>query len=102
VAGERVSLLLRDALFEEGRDIGRHDELQRVADDAGLPGLLDPVEAVVEDWHEGLRRGVVGSPHFFVAGSDFFCPSLDIRRVDDHLQIAADPAGLDELVALVA
>jgi 2-hydroxychromene-2-carboxylate isomerase len=102
VAGERVSLLLRDALFEQGRDIGRHDELQRVADDAGLPGLLDPVEVVVEDWHEGLRRGVVGSPHFFVAGSGFFCPSLDIRRVDDHLQIAADPAGLDELVALVA
>jgi predicted DsbA family dithiol-disulfide isomerase len=101
-SGERVSLLLRDALFEHGRDIGRRDELQRVADAAGVPGLLAPVQAVTEEWREGRRRGVVGSPHFFVAGADFFCPSLDIRRVGDHLEVAADPAGLEELVALVA
>jgi predicted DsbA family dithiol-disulfide isomerase len=100
--GERVSLLVRDALFERGRDIGRRDELQLVADAAGLPGLLAPHDDVIDEWHEGRRRGVVGSPHFFVAGADFFCPSLDIHRVAGRLEISADPAGLDELVALVA
>jgi hypothetical protein len=45
---------------------------------------------------------VVGSPHFFVAGADFFCPGLDIHRAGDRLEISADPAGLEELVALVA
>jgi 2-hydroxychromene-2-carboxylate isomerase len=101
-SGERVSLLLRDALFDRGRDIGRRDELQRIADAAGVPGLLAPVQAVVDDWREGRRRNVMGSPHFFVAGADFFCPSLDIRRVGNDLEVSADPTGFDELVALVA
>jgi len=101
-AGERVSLLVRDALFEHGRDIGRRDELQRVADLAGLPGLLAPAHEVIDEWHEGLRRGVVGSPHFFVAGADFFCPSLAIRREGGRLDVSADPAGMEHLLALVA
>ena len=36
--------------------------------------------AVVADWHEGGRRGVLGSPHFFCGGTDVFCPSLDITK----------------------
>ena len=100
--GERASLLVRDALFEHGCDIGRRDELQRVADAAGLPGLLAPAHDVIDEWHDGLRRGVVGSPHFFVAEADFFCPSLDIRREGGHLEISADPERLGQLLALVA
>ena len=34
--GERVSLLLRDALYEEGRDISQPEELARIADQAGM------------------------------------------------------------------
>jgi hypothetical protein len=32
------------------------------------------------DWHEGRRRGVLGSPHFFCGGTDVFCPTLDITK----------------------
>ena len=35
---------------------------------------------VLADWHEGERRGVLGSPHFFCGDADLFCPSLDITK----------------------
>ena len=38
------------------------------------------------DWEEGRCRGVVGSPYFFLGREGFFCPSLDIERVDGHLR----------------
>ena len=51
--GERVSLALRNAFFEEGRDIAKQDELDRVAASVGLPTGLHAVESVHADWHEG-------------------------------------------------
>ncbi len=79
--GERVSFGLRDALFEEGRDISDPVVLEGLAHDlgVGMPGESDRV-AVVADWHEGQERGVLGSPHFFCGGTDVFCPSLDINK----------------------
>src|SRR5581483_5225611 len=55
--GERVALALRDALFEEGRDIAAADVLLDIAEGAGI-GLPDHGgrECVVEDWHEGQQR----------------------------------------------
>ncbi len=48
---------------------------------------------------KGARRGVVGSPHFFTPGGDFFCPSLDVSRdAHGHLRISADPDGFDAFV----
>ncbi len=97
--GEAVALELRDLLFEQGRDIGDTDLLASVAaahdlslDEAGSD------ELVRADWSEGQDRGVIGSPHFFTAGGDFFCPALDVRRVDGHLRITADPEGFDRFV----
>jgi predicted DsbA family dithiol-disulfide isomerase len=99
-AGEAVSLALRRALFDEGRDIADPAVLAEVGAAVGI-GL--PVEAddttVRADWAEGVERGVQGSPHFFVPSSDdddgFFCPSLDISRDDaGHLHISSDPAEL--------
>jgi len=46
---------------------------------------------VLADWQEGRARGVIGSPHFFVGDESWFCPSLDIRRVDGRLLIRSDP-----------
>jgi predicted DsbA family dithiol-disulfide isomerase len=90
-AGEQVSLALRAALFEEGRDIADPGILATIARMArlDLPGD-DAEQAVVADWQEGQRRGVVGSPHFFVDGRGFFCPTLAISRVDHHLRITSD------------
>jgi len=79
--GERVSFALRDALFEEGRDISDPVILEYLAHDLGvvMPGESDRAD-VVADWREGQRRGVLGSPHFFCGDTDVFCPSLDITK----------------------
>lgn len=79
--GERVSFALRDALFEEGRDISDPTTLENLAHDLGvlMPDASDR-DAVLADWHEGQRRGVLGSPHFFCGEADVFCPTLDISK----------------------
>jgi predicted DsbA family dithiol-disulfide isomerase len=81
VLGERVSFALRDALFEEGRDISDPLILEDLAHDLGvdMPDESDRA-AVRADWNEGAQRGVLGSPHFFCGDADVFCPSLDITK----------------------
>lgn len=94
--GERVSFALRDALFEEGRDISDPVTLERMAHDLGvdMPDDTDRA-AVLDDWHEGQRRGVLGSPHFFCGQTDVFCPSLDITKDPaEGLSVARDISGL--------
>jgi len=99
--GERVSFALRDALFEEGRDISDRGTLEDLARDLGvaMPDESDHA-AVVADWHEGGRRGVLGSPHFFCGGTDVFCPSLDITKDPEQgVAIVRDAARLTEFLA---
>ncbi len=82
---EEVGMALRDAVFEQGLDIGRPEVVQAVADRFGLTPLdADATAAAVHaDWDEGKQRGVVGSPHFFTAdGGSWFCPGLAISRDD--------------------
>ena len=76
-----MSFALRDALFEEGRDISDPVTLEYLAHDLGvvMPDESDRA-AVLADWDEGQRRGVLGSPHFFCGDTDVFCPSLDITK----------------------
>jgi predicted DsbA family dithiol-disulfide isomerase len=99
-AGERVALALRWALFEEGRNIAAPDVLLDVAVSAGI-GLPEPCEQdrVREDWAEGQRRGVIGSPHLFIGSSDYFCPSLRIDHVDGHLRITDNRDAFDSFLA---
>ena len=98
--GERVSLAVRHALFEEGRDIAKTPVLADIARAHSVMAVERRDEAtVVEEWHEGEQRGVRGSPHFFVDGDGFFCPFLDISRVGDDLCIRTDPIGFDRFVA---
>ncbi len=98
--GERISFALRNALFEEGRDISDRATLQQLAHHHGvvMPDESDRVY-VVADWHEGQRRGVLGSPHFFCGYSDAFCPSLDITKDPVHgLTIVWNVTRLTEFV----
>jgi hypothetical protein len=53
---------------------------------------------VTAKWEEGQRRGVIGSPHFFVGSSGYFCPALDITRVGGKLQIRPDLATLERVL----
>jgi predicted DsbA family dithiol-disulfide isomerase len=97
-AGERVSLALRRALFDEGHDVSDPAVLAQVATEAGLDLPQEPDDTSIRaDWAEGVERGVQGSPHFFVSDHDdgFFCPSLDISRNDaGHLTIKSNPQEL--------
>lgn len=82
---ENVGMALRDAVFEQGLDIGRPEVVETVAARFGLTPLdaEDTAAAVRADWDEGKQRGVVGSPHFFTAaGGSWFCPALAISRDD--------------------
>jgi predicted DsbA family dithiol-disulfide isomerase len=100
--GERVALDLRDRLFERGQDIAAAAVLTEVAATHGLPEPDDDgpegEDPVGADWAEGRARSVTGSPHFFTPAGDFFCPSLEVQKVDGHLRITADPEGFERFV----
>jgi 2-hydroxychromene-2-carboxylate isomerase len=98
--GEAVSLALRDALFEQGLDISRPAVLADIAGAWGVaPYGEDAALGVLDDWHEGIKRGVQGSPHFFCGDRDAFCPSLDISREEGgHLEINPDLGALDDFL----
>lgn len=98
LVGEQVSLALRDALFEHGSNVSDPKVLEKIARDHGVG--LDLDLARVHDEHaEGVRRGVVGSPHFFTAGGSFFCPALDISHdPSGRLLVRPDPAAFEAFI----
>jgi predicted DsbA family dithiol-disulfide isomerase len=98
--GEVTSLALRDALFEDGRDISNPKVLRRVALAHGVPEATSQDEAtVLAEWVTGQARGVKGSPHFFCGESDAFCPSLDIAKDEGgQLHLRRDMQALDEFL----
>lgn len=98
--GERFSLAIRRALFEEGRDVSDHDVLSqlREANGVGAPTAADEA-AVREDLAEGRRRGVEGSPHFFTADGDFLCPSLSIEKEAGSFDVTFDSDGFERFAA---
>lgn len=94
--GEAVGLALRDAIFERGLDVADPEVLQRIAAAHGLDAASADPEAVRGEYEEGKARGVVGSPFFVVGDVGFFCPSLEITKVDGHFVINVDVAALDD------
>ena len=100
--GLAVSTDLRTAVFELSVDISDPDALDEIARAHGVE--FDPGDdrAVRADYADGEARGVKGSPHYFVADTDFFCPALDLGRdADDHLTARFDPDGLARFLANV-
>jgi predicted DsbA family dithiol-disulfide isomerase len=94
--GLAVSLAIRHALFEEGRDISDPDVLDAIASAHGLSVDDAADEAAVRaEYDLGVERGVKGSPHFWLGDDGFFCPALDLGRDDDnHLIARFDPEAL--------
>jgi predicted DsbA family dithiol-disulfide isomerase len=96
--GERMSLRVRDALFEEGRDIGDPAELRAIGAELGVEPLTGPAAetAVRADWELGRARNVRGSPHFFAGGRDWFCPSLRVHHEGSTFDVSVDSEALDD------
>ncbi len=101
--GLAVSLELRAALFEHGDDVGDPAVLARIAAAHELPApTSETSDAVQSDYDGGLARGVKGSPHFFVASDDFFCPALDLGHdADGHLTARFDAGMLADFFARI-
>lgn len=91
--GEAVALELRDLLWEQGRDVSDPDLLAEVADRHGV-AVPAGHHAVLADYEAGQRRGVRGSPHFFIGELEAFCPTLDIHKEGDHYRVEVDEAAL--------
>ena len=99
--GEAMSLALRNALFEQGRDISDPDVLASLASQHGVatPDAADHA-AVRADWHQGEQRGVRGSPHFFCGEVNAFCPSLELSKDrEGQLQIRRNTKVLSTFLA---
>ena len=98
--GELFSLAVRRALFEDGLDVSSQRVLSNLRHAYGVPAPCQADRsAVLDDLAEGKRRGVVGSPHFFTAGGDFFCPALDIDHNDLGYQVSFNTAGFKGFLA---
>jgi predicted DsbA family dithiol-disulfide isomerase len=98
--GEAVGFALRDALFERGRDVSRHDVLAEIARTYQLTVTPQDELVVIAEWHEGRARGVRGSPHFFCGGISAFCPSLEIARDSDgQLHLRRDVEAIGRFVS---
>jgi predicted DsbA family dithiol-disulfide isomerase len=98
--GERMSLILRDALFEEGLDIAAPDALARIAASEGITvQTCDAERIVLNDFEEGRRRGVRGSPEFYLDGHGWYCPALHVEKVGNALHIEPDIEAVEAFLA---
>ena len=87
-------------VFEDGLDVSDASVLQRLLDELGIDEPTDDDRgAVRNDYADGQRRGVAGSPHFFTADGSFFCPSLDIEHDEAGYEVSFDAAGFQAFVA---
>ncbi len=96
--GERLSLLLRTALFEDGRDISDRAVLRDLWPDADASVESTDPGPEVADWKDGKARGVTGSPHFFIDQDDFFCPSMTISHQGSDVDIRFDDQRFDQFI----
>lgn len=97
--GLAVSLALRDALFEEGRNVGDPAVLSSIADQFELEPPGDEPSALVQaDYAEGQRRGVRGSPDFWLGEEEFFCPALKLGHDDHGLTAEFDVDGFGNFI----
>jgi predicted DsbA family dithiol-disulfide isomerase len=98
--GERFSLAVRHALFEDGLDVSDAEVLRCLRATHGVPAPTGADRSAVrDDFAEGQRRDVSGSPHFFTAEGDFFCPSLDIDHDDAGYEVSFDAGGFERFVS---
>lgn len=87
--GEAFNLAVRDELFEHGRPIGDRGTLDRLALAHGFEAPDDEAARRIArtEFAEGKKRGVEGSPTFFVERQTYFCPAFDIGHEGEQLKV---------------
>jgi predicted DsbA family dithiol-disulfide isomerase len=92
VAGEAMSVAVREAIFESGEDVADPAVLEAIGWRFGVEPMAPAraAEAVLHDWERGRELGVRGSPHFFADGGSWFCPSLAITQHDTGYEVQVD------------
>jgi 2-hydroxychromene-2-carboxylate isomerase len=98
--GLALSQALRTALFEHGLNIADPATLRALAYEYALPEPTPAdAAAVLELYHAGQARSVLGSPHFFYRDYAAFCPSLAIAHdPTDAITLTFDQAALAEFL----
>ncbi len=97
--GEEASFRVREALWEQGRNIGDESVVAELAAAFEVVVTDADRQTVIDDWHDGQARGVKGSPHFFCGNRNEFCPSLAMASdADGHLTVKPDPHRLEEFL----
>jgi len=101
LTGEVLSLALRDALFERGRDVSDDDVLRTIGQPFGIEPLahIAAESAIRTDWERGQARDVKGSPHFFVGDRGWFCPTLDISHEGQRFDVQVAEATMRDFYA---
>jgi predicted DsbA family dithiol-disulfide isomerase len=99
--GEAVALRIRESLFEEGQDISDDAVLRAIGAEFGAipPSASEARARTAIDWSRGRARGVQGSPHFFVRGQGWFCPTLVIGHTDDTFTVSINDGKREEFYA---
>ena len=98
---EQVGIAIRNAVFEDGLDVGEAAVIDKIADRFGLTPLDGEAAsaAVRADWEEGRDRGVIGSPHFFTAdGGNRYSPGQANCRDDVGNFVVAWKEGTEAFV----
>jgi len=101
---EEVGIAVRNAVFEEGLDVGQPEVIDVIAARFGVVPLDAEATSVAvhADLDEGRSRGVIGSPHFFTDdGGSWFCPGLRISRDDVGNFVVAWKEGTETFVDTV-
>ncbi len=97
--GESTARRLRDLLFVDGVDIADPDVLAALATELGVPTPDESDrDSVLADLKEGRELGVIGSPHYFGAQVDVFCPGLEIGHTNDTLDVTAAAEKFDDFM----
>jgi predicted DsbA family dithiol-disulfide isomerase len=99
--GEAVAVRVRESLFEQGQDISDESVLRAIGAEFGIvpPSASEARAYTSIDWSRGRARGVQGSPHFFVRGQGWFCPTLVIGHTDDTYTVSINDRQREEFYA---
>lgn len=96
--GETVSLELRNRLWEHGQDVADSSFLDALCAKHDIEVLAVDHATIESDHTNGEKRGVQGSPYFFVGETGFFCPAFNVFHDNSGFRVEPDSHRFDAFV----